>query len=169
MRFTIFGDISDDNAVDHNTMLDGVWEFDIDMESRFTNNTELNYIVVNTDELARQGIIIERVSVLPSVCRIEASIDFNRAGLADPDNENRTDSPRQLGKFDLLDSHIHAVSDDHVYSGMTSDYTEVNGRVVKCWYEIGSMFFDAPENLMLVLEGYSGTVIEIPLILDSKG
>ena len=38
---------------------------------------------------------------------------------------------------------------------MTSDYTEVNGRVVKCWYEIGSMYFDAPESITLVLEGCS--------------
>ena len=166
LRFTVFGDISDDNAVDQRTVIDGVWEFELKIDNKFVDVTELQYTAVNADELANLGIVIESVTVMPSVCRIEASIDFDRAGLADPDNINKTDSPRLLGKLDWLDSHIHAVSGSDVYSGMTSDYTEVNGRVVKCCYEIGSMFFDAPENLTLILEGYGGTVIEIPLILN---
>lgn len=165
LTLTDFGDISDDNAVDNHTILDGIWEFDIATDSRFISVTELQYYVTNTDELAIRGVVIERVSVLPSVCRIEASIDFYEAGLANPDNMNRTDSPRQLGKLDWLDSYIYAVSDSGEYRFMQSDYTEVNGRVVSCWYEIDSMFFDAPESLTLILEGYQGAVIEIPLAL----
>ena len=153
-------------AVDQHTMLDGVWEFDLDLGSRFTSVTELQYLVSNTDELEKKGIFIESITVLPSVCTVEASIDFNKAGLADPDNINRTDSPRLLGKLDWLNSHVHAVSGDSVYTFISSDYTEVTGRVVKCRFEIDSMFFDAPEKLTLMLEGYNGTTIEIPLTLS---
>ena len=37
MRFTRFGNISDDTAVDHHMIIDDVWEFDLDFDSRFTN------------------------------------------------------------------------------------------------------------------------------------
>ena len=168
LRFTTFGDISDDNAVNQHTTLEGKWEFDLNIDNRFVNVTELQYSVVNADELVSRGIVIESVNVLPSVCRIEASIDFDKAGLANPENIHKTDSPRQLGKFDWLDSFIHAVSGNDEYRFMASDYTEVNGRIVRCWYEIDSMFFDAPENLTLILEGYGGTVIEILLTLDKQ-
>jgi len=146
-----------------------MWEFDLNIDNRFVDVTELQYSVLNNDELVSRGIVIESVTVLPSVCIIEASIDFSKAGLADPDNINRTDSPRQLGKFDWLDSYVHAVSDSDEYRFIASDYTEVNGRIVRCWYEVGSMFFEAPENLTLLLEGYGGTVIEILLTLDRQG
>ena len=169
LRFITFCDISDDNAVNQFTTLEGMWEFDLNIDKRFADVTELQYSVVNADELASMGVVIESVTVLPSVCRIEASIDFDKAGLANPENINNADSPRQLGKLDWLDSHMRAVSGSDVYGSMTSDYTEVNGRVVKCSYEIGSMFFDSPENLTLILigyEGYDGLIIEIPLTLD---
>ena len=171
LRFITFCDISDDNAVDQHASIEGTWEFDLNIDKRFTDVTELQYSVVNADELAGMGIVIESVTVLPSVCRIEAAIDFDKAGLANPENIYQTDSPRLLGKLDWLDSHIHAVSGSDVYGGMTSSYTEVNGRVVKCYYEIGSMFFEAPENLTLILigyEGYNGLIIEIPLVLDKQ-
>ena len=53
-----------------------------------------------------------------------------------------------------------------MYTGRESNYTEVNGRVVRCYYDIDSMYFDAPANLTLVLEGYGGAVIEIPLVIS---
>ena len=165
LRVTASGDISDDNAVDNHTLLDGIWEYELDIDNRFVSVAELQYRVTNADELASLGIVVESVSVLPSVCRVEASINFDMAGLANPDNANQADSPRQLGKLDWLNSHVYAVSGNDVYGGMTSDYTEVNGRVVRCWYEIDSMYFDAPEKLTLILEGYRGAVIEIPLEL----
>jgi len=166
MRFTRFGNISDDTAVDQHMIIDDVWEFDLDFDSRFTNIADLQYLVVNNDELEDKGIYIEDVSVLPSMCKIEASIDFSKAGLSDPDNINKTDSPRQLGKLDWLDTYVYAVSADNVYGFIESDYTEVNGRTVRCRYKINSMFFDAPESLTLKLEGYGGATVDILLELN---
>jgi len=36
---------------------------------------------------------------------------------------------------------------------------------MKCWFEISSMFFDAPEILTLAFAGSGGAVIGIPLEL----
>jgi len=165
-------DIADDNAVPQIVMLDGVWEFDIVIDRKFTNTTELQYIAINAEEAERFGITIKSITVFPSICRIEATIDFSRNGLAHPDNivnELVIEAPWRLAKFDMMDVGVCAVSDSGVYGNMMSSYDldTVNGRAVECWFEISSMFFDAPETLTLVFDGSGGTVIEIPLELAS--
>ena len=59
---------------------------------------------------AYSALILDMTLTDASVCRIEASIDFDKAGLVNPENIHRTDSSRQRGKLDWLDSHIYAVS-----------------------------------------------------------
>jgi hypothetical protein len=53
-----------------------------------------------------------------------------------------------------------------LYGGMSSSSTDVADGVAKCWFEIDSMYFDAPETLTLVFVGGDGTVIEVPLALS---
>jgi len=166
LSFFTNGDISDDNAVDKHTTLNGVWEFDFDVESRFANVSEIQYIVADAQEAERNGITIYSVTVLPSTCRIEAAIDYSKNSLANPENINTADSERLLGKLDWLDTWVTAESDNAVFGGMSSNYSAVNGRVVDCSFEIDSMFFDAPETIRLRFEGHGGTVIYIPLTLD---
>jgi hypothetical protein len=168
----LFVDIADYNAVPQATMLNGVWEFDIDIESKFTDATELQYVAAYAKEAERQGITIKSITVLPSICRIEVTLDFSKNGLAHPDNINNElviEAPWRLAKFDMMDVSVSAVSDSSVYGNMISNYDldAVNGRIVECWFEISSMFFDAPETLTLIFEGSGGAVIEIPLELAS--
>ena len=163
-------DITDDDAMRQTVMLDGVWDFDIEFESRFIDATELQYVVIDPVEAERLGVAIKNITVFPSVCRIEATLDFSRNELACPDNINNElvkEEPWRLAKFDMMDVGVSAVSDGGVYGNMMSSYDldAVNGRAVECWFEIGSMFFDAPQALTLVFKGSGGAVIEIPLEL----
>jgi hypothetical protein len=49
---------------------------------------------------------------------------------------------------------------------MSSSFTDVTDGVVRCWFEIDSMYFEAPETLTLVFERDENTVVEIPLRLN---
>lgn len=164
-NFITHGDFADDNAVNHWITIEGIWDYVIDIDNRFANTSELIYSVVNIEEAAQYGITIHSVTVLPSTTRVTATIDYSKNELANPANESTTDMPQLQGKLDLLDTHVHAVFESTVYGGMTSAYTNINGRIVDCWFEFGSMFFDAPTSLTLVFTGYDGAVIEIPLSL----
>jgi len=97
--------------------------------------SELIYNASNADEAALHGITIHSVNVLPSVCRIEASIDFTKNSLADPNNVNVAESPQLLGKLDWLSTHVHAVAGSSEYGGMTTpSFLYVHLRQVKCLY-----------------------------------
>ena len=166
LNFITHGVLSDDNAVDQQTMLSGIWEFDVDIDSRFANVSKILYIAADPQAAQSHGITIHSVTVLPSTCRIEAAIDYSKNALANPNNIGMADSPRLLGKLDWLDTSVAAESGNKTFGGMSSNYSEVNGRVVECSFEIDSMYFDAPENITLRFEGYGGTIINIPLTRD---
>jgi hypothetical protein len=170
--FYPFTDRERETAVQEKT-LNGIWKFDFIIENIFTDTMELVYNVVNKDELAQQGVTIKSVTILPSVSRIEATIDFSKNSLARPGNalmewvlEDPSD-PMRLAKFDMMDVSVYAVSETGLYGNMLSSHTEANGRIVECWFEISSMFFDAPENLTLYFEGRGGAVIQIQLKLGN--
>jgi len=163
--FITMGDITDDNAENHWITIDGLWDYVIDIESKYTDMTELVYNIVSANEAAQYGITIHCVTVLPTVTRVVATIDYLKNELANPENANATDMPERRAKLDLLDTGVHAVAGNVRFGDMTSASTEVNGRIVDCWFEFGSVYFDAPENLTLIFTGYDGNTIEVPLSL----
>ena len=147
--------------------MSGSWSFDIDIDEKFGETAALSYAPVESYEA--QGNRVTSVTVLPTVCRIEALIDFDKSGLGNPENAERA---REMGtnpiKLDILELNVYAVVDGmNPYGLWSSGYTETAGGIASCWFEIeSSMYFDAPEKLTLRLESIKGTSIDIALTLN---
>jgi hypothetical protein len=142
------------------------WAYDIDIDSKFTNAESITYHVASDFSVA--GVEITKVTVQPAVCRIEANLDFSKNGLGNPESaaiSAETGYPQ--AKYDLMAlGGVRAKAGDRLYGFVASSFTEVTDGVVKCWFEVDSMYFDAPETLTLVFEGDGDTVIEVPLTLN---
>lgn len=215
ISFVRYGDISDDNAVDEYYPLDGTWSFEFDIDGSFANVEAISY--APTIDGAISGIEITSITVLPTVCRIEAVIDFSETGLTDPNNESIARAAAAEGyitfeeafaKHNFLDLNMFAMTDEYMaylaeyqamseeeqharrlenkeasergqnqdvsrgyYSGAASGYnpeTDIQGggNGVRCWFEIESMYFDAPDNIILRFMGYDMDVtVDIPVAI----
>ena len=155
---------ADNSAIISKTWLSGMWEFSIDVDSRFTDTERLQYNVINIAEAAQQGITIHSVTVLPSATIIDLSIDFSKNELMTP--------PKDAGDdYDIRQNIIlnaTAVSETAQYK-VVSSKSDANGDIR---FELESMFFEAPENLTLVFgrhvlfaESYDEVEIQIPIKL----
>ena len=164
LTFIYFDNEKDDIPNDEYISLSGSWSFDIDIDEKFGEAAALSYAPVESYEA--QGIRVTSATVLPTVFRIEAIIDFEKSGLGNPANAERA---REMGtnpvKLDMLELYVYVVVDgNNPYSLWSSGYTEAVDGVAACWFEIeSSMYFDAPENLTLRLESLGGTTIDIAL------
>jgi hypothetical protein len=157
----------DDQGVDAPTFVafEDNWMFDIDIDSRFVSTESIAYNVAPGFSTA--GIEITGVTVQPTVCRIKANLDFSQSGLSNPESaaiSAETGFPQ--AKYDLMTLGVYAKADDKRYGSMSSSFTDVTDGVVKCWFEIDSMYFDAPETLTLFFVDNDGTTIEVPLVLS---
>ena len=177
-----------DRWITHRTILDGIYEFEIVIESRFTEAAAfLRYIPENTEEAAQLGITIHSVIVTPTATKVEVTIDTSKNNLMNPDyfgihesiylgDGNPPRAPESLSGQDIFDMRlmnlfIYAVSDTKEYS----HFMGVNGRheenIIEGWWAFSSMYFDAPENLTLVFDThvfggeYTGGEVRIPLVL----
>jgi hypothetical protein len=177
-----------DRWITHRTILNGIYEFEIEIESRFTEAAAfLRYVPENTEEAAQLGINIHSVIVTPTATKVEVTIDTSKSNLMNPDyfvihesidlgNGNPPIAPESLSGQDIFDmrlmnTKIYAVSDTKEYS----HFMGVNGRheenIIEGWWAFSSMYFDAPENLTLVFDThvfggeYTGGEVRIPLVL----
>ena len=168
----------------HRTM-SNIYEFEIEIDSRFIEIESLRYIAANAEEAAQMGITIHDVTVTPTATRVEVTIDISKNNIMNADyavildnidfgNGNPPVPPENLSHdkiMSLMNLNIYAISD-------TGEYTQsmgVNGsweeNIIKGWWEFGSMFFDAPENLTLIFETrvyrgeYTKEPVSIPLVL----
>ena len=162
----LFVEGADNSALANITWLTGIWEFDIDVDSRFTDASQLVYSVVDIDEAAQYGITIHSIIVTPTATRVEATIDLSKNNLLNPDYivfhepinmDGETVVLENPTRQDILDMglflNINAILD----SGQRVDTTGEaragqNGDVIEGWWEFGSIFFEAPESLTLVFE-----------------
>jgi hypothetical protein len=170
----------------HRTLFN-LYEIEIEIDGRFTKIEPLRYTAANAEEAAQMGITIYSVTVTPTVTRVDVTIDTSKNNLMNPDyfvvhesiyigDGNPPRTPESLSGQDIYDMrlmnlHIYAVSDTKEYS----HFMGVNGRheenIIEGWWEFGSMYFDAPENLTLVFETFvfggefTGGEVRIPLIL----
>jgi len=151
------------SAPDRVIVVTGEWSFDVDIANKFANVTALAYTAANNSV---DGVTILSVSVLPSVCRIEAEIDYSQNTLANPETVKLASEPKYVPKMQVFDTRVNATdANGKTYRSQSSDYypDEPLGGATKCWFEIDSMFFDAPETLTLTFTGYNGTTIDVPL------
>ncbi|MDR1737087.1 MAG: hypothetical protein LBR85_09510 [Oscillospiraceae bacterium] len=163
------------------------WSFTFDIADKFAEVTPLAY-TADADET--QGITIKSVSVLPSVCRIEAEIDYTKNALASPNADDHiseiintqgipdgidyeSERLRLLAKFNTYDTGVFATDASGKIYGFSAggyypeDYAEEPFYgPTRLWVELNSMYFDAPETLTLTFANYDGApVIEVPLTL----
>jgi len=149
--------------------VEGSWAFDIEIDDRFKNAKPLIYRPAYADSTA--GVVITSVEVYPTACRIEALIDFKNSGLGDPANEGTkgtewTTAEWHYAKMNMLGLDVCASAGDKVYTFQKSSHSDTADGIVPCWFEIGSMYFDAPEDLKLIFTGYNGNTAEVALLLN---
>ena len=166
LQFVVF-----DNNVDEPDVLTlkGDWTFEVQIDNIFQNTDALSYRPA--DGFSVRGVEITSVTVNPSICRIEAQIDFEASGLGNPDNANLeatewTTAEWQTAKMDMFELDVYASSGDNVYRFETSAHTDVAGGIVTCYFELASMYFDAPESIMLHFVNRNGVTLDIPLTLN---
>ena len=148
--------------------------YDIDLSRELIKPMVINY-TAPSEEIS--GIIIKSVQAyappkegLPAICRIEASIDYSKNTLADPNNINIVSERQYLPKLDIMSTGIYAVTEDgKTYNfksaGYYFDESAASGRA-ECYFEIDSMYPEAPETLALLFTGLTtGTMVNIPLTL----
>jgi len=187
----LFVEGADNTAAIQRIWLDGVWEFKLDIDSRFTDVTGLTYEVINADEAAQLGIIIHSITVTPTATRVEATIDFSKNNLMNPDYMVIHDSITIYGDGDsvtvenpsgqeiidmgLIHLAVYAVSENGQHRGSGGSQIEQNGDITEGWWEFGSMYFESPESLVLIFETivlggeFTGAEIRIPLMLSRQG
>jgi len=149
--------------------IEGEWTFEIQIDRKFKDVRPLRYRVDERGYVP--GVHIMSVTVYPSVCKIEARINFNESGLGLPENMNiqgteHTTAEWQSAKMDLLELELIAYADgtEYHFRGSTIEY--IIDDQVTCLFEIDSMFFDAPLYLILRFTNLNGVIVEIPLILN---
>lgn len=178
---------ADNSDIIYRTWLNDIWEFEIDVDSRFKDVSELTYSVVNVEEAAQLGITIHSITVTPTATRVEATIDLSKGSVLNPDYavvheriyidgvdgwvlENPT--RQEILDMRLMHLEVYAITDARQYRGSTGEArTTETGDTIEGWWEFGSMYFDAPESLTLVFETivfggeYTADEIRIPLTL----
>jgi hypothetical protein len=118
------------------------------------------------------GIRIVSASAFPTVFRIIAWVDFAKSGLANPDNARRAEADgASLDKLNLIEISLCAIGGDGKrYANMSSGYVADDPEGVteterRCWFEIDSPYFDAPEELTLEFAGLDGKTVRAFLLL----
>ena len=177
-----------DQWIIQRTILENIYKFEFEIDSRFTDATALVYTVANPAEAAQMGITIHSVTVTPTSTRVEATIDISKSKLMNPDYavihesiyfdgaENPPRTPESLSRQDIVDLVlmrllIYAVSDTKEYSQIMGSEGSQIENIIEGWWEFGSMYFDSPENLTLVFETrvfggeFTGGEVRIPLVL----
>jgi len=175
-----------DSWIVNRTILKGVWEYEIDVDSRFTDVSQLIYDVVNGDEAAQHGIIIHSITVTPTAGRVEVTIDTSKSSIMNPNYvvirnpinmftedgnpyilENPT--PQQILDYGFMHLNVYAEANGNRYTANGSTI-DMNGDILKGWFEFGSMYFDAPESLTLVFEThvFNGELTEAPIRIPLK-
>ncbi|MDR1014277.1 MAG: hypothetical protein LBL86_04790 [Coriobacteriales bacterium] len=145
-------------------VLGGDWTYDIDVDSKFLRIEALSYSVA--PGFATAGIEVTSVTVLPSVCRLEADLDFSKNGLGHPDSATLSaETGYPQAKYDLMHVDACAEAGGKRYDAGSWSQNGVTDGVAKCWFELDSMYFDAPETLTLSFAS-GRTVVELPLTLD---
>ena len=164
--------VSGDNNVDPADVItvEGGWTFEFTIDNMYQNTDSLSYRLA--DGATIEGVEIVSVTVNPSVCRIEALIDFKASGLGNPGNANAEATPWttaewQSAKLDMFDLDLHATDGEgNLYRFRSSAHTDVANGIVACWIEVDSMFFDAPENLTLHFASLNGVTVDASLALS---
>jgi len=169
-----------DQLIIHRTILENIYEFEIEIDSRFTEATALRYNVVNVDEAAQHGITIHSVTVTPTITRVEATIDISKNDLMNPDyvvfHEDLTlynyGEPVPLESLLRMNIIIYNESNASEYGFLVGFRESENENLLEGWWELSSIYFDAPENFVLVFTAYvlhigeyTGDEVRIPLTL----
>ncbi|MFP3153078.1 hypothetical protein LQZ18_01345 [Lachnospiraceae bacterium ZAX-1] len=165
LTFLDTGDLADDNAVPVVTTIAGEWNFTLDVDESFAAASTQAYEPANPKAASEQGIDIKRITVSPSLCRIDLSIDYTKNSLANPDNVNVVSEPQSVSKFNVMDTDMEATANGKTYHFQSSDYGDTNGDRTDCYFELDSMYFDDVSSMTLRLQsyGFDGDVIEIPV------
>jgi hypothetical protein len=167
------------------TIHNKIYEFEIEIDSRFTEAAALIYIPANSEEVAQMGITIHSVTVTPTATKVEVTIDTSKNNIMNPDyavfldsidfgNGNPPLPPKNLTRdciMSLMNLNIYAVSDTGEYRQLMGVNGSREENTINGWWAFSSMYFDAPENLTLVFEThvfggeFTGGDVRIPLVL----
>jgi len=187
-QWDLFVEGVDNPEITQRIWLDSVWEFDIDVDSRFIDASALIYEVVDVEAAAQLGITIHSVTVTPTATRVEMSIDYSKNNLMNIDyfvleeaTHTLTDDDgvlRYVTQQDVLDTPymfmhvlISVISDSGRQRPDGESRFAQNGDIVEGWTELASVYFDASEYITLVFETkalfgeFLGDDIHIPLRL----
>jgi hypothetical protein len=167
------------------TIHNKIYEFEIEIDSRFTKAATLIYIPANLEEVAQMGITIHSVTVTPTATKVEVTIDTSKNNIMNPDyavffdsidfgNGNPPLPPENLSQdsiMSLMNLNIYAVSDTGEYKQFMGVSGSREENIINGWWAFSSTYFDAPENLTLVFETrvfggeFIGGDVRIPLVL----
>jgi hypothetical protein len=158
---------NDDSMPTIDEVLQGEWDFTVDVDGSFAAAGSLTYEVTDASAAAQKGIVIESISVSPSGCRIELSIDYAKNDIADPENAAKASEPQYIPKLNVMNTTLTAVgADGKQYTFKESDYyPDSAGEATECYFVLYSMYFDAPAGFTLRFAERGETYIDVPVVI----